>query len=45
MNVTEFVAGLGGRDITENDIKQMLSRLEDGSVDKSSINWVGVKGR
>jgi pyruvate/2-oxoacid:ferredoxin oxidoreductase alpha subunit len=45
MNVTEFVAGLGGRDITENDIKQMFSRLKDGSVDRSAINWVGIKGK
>jgi pyruvate/2-oxoacid:ferredoxin oxidoreductase alpha subunit len=44
-NVTDFVAGLGGRDITESDIKQMFSGLKDRSVDKSAINWVGVKGR
>jgi pyruvate/2-oxoacid:ferredoxin oxidoreductase alpha subunit len=45
ISVTEFVAGLGGRDIAESDIKQMFSQLKDGSVDKSAINWVGVKGR
>ncbi len=41
--VYEFVAGLGGRDITENDIKTIFAMLGNGQGDLTQINWVGLK--
>ena len=41
--VYEFVAGLGGRDITIQNIEEMFARLADGTGDPLQINWVGLK--
>jgi pyruvate ferredoxin oxidoreductase alpha subunit len=41
--VGEFVAGLGGRDITAENIELIFDRLADGETDKSVIQWIGLK--
>lgn len=43
--VSEFIAGLGGRDITESDIEEIFNKLEGDKVEKPGINWIGVKGK
>ncbi len=40
--VTEFVAGLGGRDITVKNITEIFDALKQGTVDQSAIQWVGL---
>ncbi len=40
--VHEFVAGLGGRDITADNIEKMFDALENGRAESSKINWVGL---
>jgi pyruvate/2-oxoacid:ferredoxin oxidoreductase alpha subunit len=40
--VHEFIAGLGGRDITAKNITEIFDHLENGTAEPSSINWVGV---
>ncbi len=40
--VWEFIAGLGGRDITVENITEIFDHLENGTAESSSINWVGV---
>jgi len=41
--VYEFVGGLGGRDITVQDIEGIFTKLETDAADTSRINWVGLK--
>ena len=43
--VSEFIAGLGGRDITEQHIVEMFNKLANGEINTSGINWIGVKGK
>jgi len=43
--VSEFVAGLGGRDITEQHIMEIFNKLANGEINTSGINWIGVKGK
>jgi len=43
--VYEFIAGLGGRDITEQNITDIFDKLTSGEIETSSINWIGVKGK
>lgn len=38
--VYEFVAGLGGRDITSNNIEDIFEKI--GNVKPDSINWIGL---
>jgi len=38
--VYEFVAGLGGRDITSNNIEDIFKKT--GDVEPDSINWIGL---
>lgn len=40
--VHEFVAGLGGRDITSSDIEKIFDDLDGGKTDPAEINWVGL---
>jgi pyruvate/2-oxoacid:ferredoxin oxidoreductase alpha subunit len=40
--VSEFVAGLGGRDITVENISEIFDLLENGTASPSSINWIGL---
>ncbi|MDH3892743.1 MAG: pyruvate ferredoxin oxidoreductase [candidate division Zixibacteria bacterium] len=40
--VHEFVAGLGGRDITVSDIERIFDDLENNSANSTDINWVGL---
>jgi pyruvate ferredoxin oxidoreductase alpha subunit len=40
--VHEFVAGLGGRDITSSDIEHIFDDLDNKKADPSAINWVGL---
>lgn len=42
--VYEFIAGLGGRDITVDNIEDIFARLESGEGKASQINWIGLKG-
>jgi len=41
--VTEVVAGLGGRDITTENIREILVNLVIGSAVSGKINWVGLR--
>lgn len=41
-NIHEFIAGLGGRDITINNIIDIYDRLEQKTASPSAINWVGL---
>jgi pyruvate/2-oxoacid:ferredoxin oxidoreductase alpha subunit len=41
--VYEFIAGLGGRDITTENIEMIFDRLANGKIDKSEIQWIGLK--
>ncbi|MCP4583224.1 MAG: pyruvate ferredoxin oxidoreductase [candidate division Zixibacteria bacterium] len=43
--VNEFVAGLGGRDITEKNIVDIFDKLKSGDFEISGINWINVKGK
>ena len=43
--IGEFIAGLGGRDITEQNIRDIFNQLETGRAGITDINWIGVKGR
>ncbi|UCE66401.1 MAG: pyruvate ferredoxin oxidoreductase [Candidatus Zixiibacteriota bacterium] len=38
--IHEFIAGLGGRDITTNNIEEIFKRI--GNVEPDGINWVGL---
>ena len=40
--VHEFVAGLGGRDITAADIEKICDDLDSKTADPVGINWVGL---
>jgi len=40
--VHEFVAGLGGRDITAADIEKICDDLVNKTADPAGINWVGL---
>jgi pyruvate/2-oxoacid:ferredoxin oxidoreductase alpha subunit len=42
--VHEFVAGLGGRDITAKDIEKIVDDMTKATADASNINWVGLNG-
>ncbi len=41
--VSEFIAGLGGRDITAENIELIFDRLADSEIDRSEIQWIGLK--
>jgi pyruvate/2-oxoacid:ferredoxin oxidoreductase alpha subunit len=41
--VGEFIAGLGGRDITAENIEMIFDRLANGEIDRSVIQWIGLK--
>lgn len=41
--VAEFIAGLGGRDITVENVKEIFDKLENSEADSSRINWIGLK--
>lgn len=41
--VYDFIAGLGGRDITQQDIETMLGLVREEKADPSEINWLGLK--
>ena len=41
--VHEFVAGLGGRDITVSDIEDIFDEMVSARSDPSRINWIGLK--
>lgn len=41
--VYEFIAGLGGRDITTENIEMIFDRLANGETDGSEIQWIGLK--
>ena len=43
--VFEFVAGLGGRDITQNNIEHIFDKIENDDIQHSEINWIGLKGK
>lgn len=40
--VQEFVAGLGGRDITAENIKEIFKQVASGESNQSEINWIGL---
>ena len=40
--IHEFVAGLGGRDITAADIEKICDDLDNKTADAVGINWVGL---
>ncbi|MCK4461320.1 MAG: pyruvate ferredoxin oxidoreductase [candidate division Zixibacteria bacterium] len=40
--IHEFVAGLGGRDITAADIEKICDDLDNKTADPAGINWVGL---
>lgn len=42
-HLSEFVAGLGGRDITEQDIRNMFDEMENPKTAYHQLNWVGLK--
>jgi pyruvate/2-oxoacid:ferredoxin oxidoreductase alpha subunit len=41
--VCEFIAGLGGRDITQKDIISIFDNLENDNAKSTEINWIGVR--
>ena len=41
--ICEFIAGLGGRDITVANIKEMFDRMGEDSKERSS--WIGLMKR
>ncbi|MFQ5453235.1 MAG: pyruvate ferredoxin oxidoreductase, partial [Candidatus Zixiibacteriota bacterium] len=41
--VYEFIAGLGGRDITSDNIIEIFSTAENNRAEISKINWLGLK--
>jgi pyruvate/2-oxoacid:ferredoxin oxidoreductase alpha subunit len=41
--VHEFVAGLGGRDITSDNIGEIYETLNSATVFDPQINWIGLK--
>lgn len=43
VRIGEFIAGLGGRDITVNDIEKIFAKLKKGAADSSEIQWIGLK--
>ncbi|MEA2063703.1 MAG: pyruvate ferredoxin oxidoreductase [Gemmatimonadota bacterium] len=43
-SVYGFIGGLGGRDITPENIEQMIEAVESGQEEQlSGVNWVGLK--
>ncbi len=43
IDINEFIAGLGGRDITVDNVTEILLKVRDDKGDKLQINWVGLK--
>ncbi len=43
MRIGEFIAGLGGRDITVDDIEKIFAKLKEGAAEHSEIQWIGLK--
>jgi len=43
--VYEFIAGLGGRDISEQNILGIFEKLESDNAEISQINWIDIKGK
>lgn len=41
--VYEFIAGLGGRDITTENIEMIFDRLANCEINRSEIQWIGLK--
>jgi len=41
VRVDEFIAGLGGRDITSKDIEDIFSKMKMG--ERPEIHWIGLK--
>ncbi len=42
LSLHEFVAGLGGRDISENNIREMFAGMKAADGKRQSINWIGL---
>lgn len=43
VRIGEFIAGLGGRDITVDDIEKIFAKLKEGAAEHSEIQWIGLK--
>ncbi|MEE9554618.1 MAG: pyruvate ferredoxin oxidoreductase [candidate division Zixibacteria bacterium] len=43
VRIGEFIAGLGGRDITVKDIEKIFAKLKEGAAENSEIQWIGLK--
>jgi pyruvate ferredoxin oxidoreductase alpha subunit len=43
--VHEYIAGLGGRDITQNDIIGIFDKIASDDIRHPEINWIGLKGK
>lgn len=41
--IGEFIAGLGGRDITTANVERIFAMLKDGAAEDSEIHWIGLK--
>jgi pyruvate/2-oxoacid:ferredoxin oxidoreductase alpha subunit len=41
--IGEFIAGLGGRDITTANVERIFGMLKDGAAEDSKIHWIGLK--
>lgn len=44
VQLAEFIAGLGGRDITSDNIEEIFDHLADGASKSPDIHWIGLKG-
>jgi pyruvate/2-oxoacid:ferredoxin oxidoreductase alpha subunit len=43
--IREFIAGLGGRDITVGNVEEVFSQTANGGANDSKISWIGLKGK
>ncbi|MCL4333694.1 MAG: hypothetical protein M1424_03375, partial [Candidatus Thermoplasmatota archaeon] len=39
--VTDFIAGLGGREISKKEIRKMFEIMESGGA--KSVHWIGLR--
>ena len=39
--IYEFIAGLGGRDVTDEDIERIINRTDSGS-EPGGVEWIGL---
>jgi pyruvate/2-oxoacid:ferredoxin oxidoreductase alpha subunit len=45
ISVYEFIAGLGGRDISEQNVMHIYDMIERDKAKISEINWLDIKGK